>query len=124
MCTLEEEHVATKDLGERVLVQSSLGPVLGDSVAIHVSLMKLGLKFGVLSSNTDLGVETFNFGDWLSISINVDVEVRSQKFHFSENAREISHLGSNSLLKISKVSKKFNKIILISIKKTSGSLTL
>merc|ERR1719507_1546478 len=108
--TLEEDHVASKDLGERVPVKRSLWPVLRDPVAIHEAFRKLLGKSRVLTSNA-------NLSNRLGVLFDVDLEVRSQQLHLGEHTSQISHLGSNALLELPEVFEEFNEIILISIKK-------
>jgi len=121
---LEEEHVASEDLGEWVPVERSLGPVLGDPVAVHVPISQLLLKLGVCSSNAELRFKSFNICHRLHVPINVDLEVRCQELHFSEDTGEVSHLCGNAFFEFSKIFKELNEVILISIEKTIGRLAL
>ena len=113
--TLEEDHVATKDEGERVPVEVALRPVLGQLEAVGVTVRHLLPPLGVAICGPLLKLYALNcpLGEGAGVELHVDLLVRSQHLHLLQDTGEVAHQASDVSLVLLDLPEKLIKVILV-----------
>ena len=113
--TFEEDHVATKDLHDGVLIEGGLGEGLGDVVAVAVSIDHHLPPDRVLSGQ---GLGQVNIlPEILGVHLQVDLVVRVQHLHLGEDAGQVAHLGGHVIFEVREVAEELSKVLLSDLNK-------
>merc|ERR1719492_541935 len=100
------------------LVEGGLGEGLGDVVAVLVTGDQSLPPLGVLSQGRGLQVKSLNLSDIFGVLLNIDLHIRSDKFHLCQDTGKVSHLGCHVTLEVGNVIQELHEVVLIHIDKS------
>jgi len=119
---LEEDHVSSEDLHQRVSVEGRLGPRSGNVVTILVASDQHVSPFWILASH---GLGEVNLVPEISsVLLHVNLEVVVQHVHLLHDTGEVAHLAGHISLEVFEVHQEFFEILFCWLQKPLGSFPL